>query len=165
MANIEDTIQTAKEKLPDITPTPPGLHAQATAYELKSRLNWGEPALTIIDVRDQTAFGACHILGATCIPLEELLAGKKPAVASNRDIYLYGATDDETASAAQNLRSEGFLRVAEIKGGLIAWQEIKGSVEGIETDTKPGAGAYNVVSRLKDFAEEKAEEKKQKRSL
>jgi rhodanese-related sulfurtransferase len=165
MANIEDTIQTVKDKLPDIMPTLPGLHAQATAHELKSRLNWGEPALTIIDVRDRAAFDACHILGATCLPLESLLAGKKPAVEPNRDIYIYGATDDETASAAQNLRSEGFSQVAELKGGLIAWQGIKGSVEGIATSTKPSAGAYNVVSRLKEFAEEKAEENKQKRSL
>ncbi|MBW4519529.1 MAG: rhodanese-like domain-containing protein [Scytolyngbya sp. HA4215-MV1] len=165
MANIEDTIQSAKDKLPDITPTPPGLHAQATAHELKSRLNWGEPALTIIDVRDRAAFDACRILGATCLPLEKLLAGEKPAVEPNRDIYIYGATDDETTSAAQNLRSDGFSRVAELKGGLNSWQQIKGSVEGTATGTKPGASAYNVVSRLKEFAEEKAQESKQKRSM
>jgi rhodanese-related sulfurtransferase len=41
---------------------------------LKNRLDWGEPALTIIDVRDQSAFNASHIMGAIAMPIAELVS-------------------------------------------------------------------------------------------
>jgi rhodanese-related sulfurtransferase len=40
---------------------------------LKERLDWGEPALTIIDVRDRDAFNISHICGAISLPLNELV--------------------------------------------------------------------------------------------
>lgn len=160
MANVENAIKNAKDKLPNVTPTPPDLHAQATAHELKSRLNWGEPALTIVDVRDRDSFNGYRILGAISMPLNELAGWAESSLEHKRDIYVYGSSDDETASAAKILRDAGFLRVSELKGGLNAWKEIDGSVEGRDTVEPPSAGAYNVGSRLKEFAEEKAEERK-----
>ena len=38
--NLQDAVVAAKDKMPKVTPTPPEFHTQATAYELKSRLNW-----------------------------------------------------------------------------------------------------------------------------
>jgi hypothetical protein len=38
MANLQDVIKNAKEALPNITPTPPGLKAESAAYDLKARL-------------------------------------------------------------------------------------------------------------------------------
>ncbi|PSN12432.1 rhodanese-like domain-containing protein, partial [filamentous cyanobacterium CCP5] len=43
---------------------PPELSSKATVQDLKTRLDWGEPALTIIDVRDREAFNLLHIQGA-----------------------------------------------------------------------------------------------------
>jgi rhodanese-related sulfurtransferase len=40
---------------------------------LKKRLDWGEPALTIIDVRDREAFNTSHITGAVSLPLSQLV--------------------------------------------------------------------------------------------
>jgi rhodanese-related sulfurtransferase len=160
MANLEDTIKTAKDKLPDLTPTPPDLHQQATAHELKSRLNWGEPALTIVDVRDRDSFNAYRILGAIAMPLDALADRAQNSLEKKRDIYVYGDNDSETAEAANLLRQSGFTRVAELQGGLTAWKEIGGPVEGTATkDDPPSPGAYNVGSRLKEFAAEKAEER------
>ncbi|NJR64823.1 MAG: rhodanese-like domain-containing protein [Leptolyngbyaceae cyanobacterium CRU_2_3] len=160
MKNIEDTILDTKDKLPNVTPVPPGFHNQATAHELKSRLNWGEPGLTILDVRDHTSFGECHIMGAMNMPNEELSTLAESGLEFNRDLYVYGASDQESASAVDTLRSAGFERVAELKGGLSAWREIAGSVEGTATNQSPGADAYNVSSRLQAFKEEKAREKR-----
>ncbi len=156
---IEDAIVAAKDKLPDLIPTPPGFHSQATAHELKSRLNWGEPGLTILDVRSHDAFSDRRIMGAMNLPLDEL-AQAAQSLAFNRDIYVYGETDEETASAAGRLREVGFLKVAELKGGLVAWQEIDGSIEGVATNENPGSDAYNVGSRLAAFNQEKAKEKR-----
>jgi rhodanese-related sulfurtransferase len=165
MANTEDAIKTAKEKLPNVTPTPPGLHAQATAHELKSRLNWGEPALTILDVRDRDSFNDYRIQGAMSMPMDTLADVAKSSLELKRDIYVYGSSDEETASAANVLRQAGFHRVAELKGGLSAWKEIGGSVDGrTSVEEPPTPGAYNVASRLKEFSEEKAKEKRQDRA-
>src|SRR5689334_14962981 len=111
MANLEDRIVAAKDKMPNVTPTPPAFHSQASAYEVKSRLQWGEPGLTIVDVRDHDAFNECHITGAVTMPAEELVDIASFALLPGRDIYVYGATDEETTTAANQLREAGFARV------------------------------------------------------
>lgn len=159
---VQNAILTAKSKLPNVTPTPPGLHSQATAHELKSRLQWGEPGLTILDVRDRAAFNEYRILGAMNMPVDALQNAAHHSLQFDRDIYVYGNSDEETAEAAGVLRQAGFQRVAELKGGLNAWKEIDGSIDGTATNTEPSEGAYNVVSRLKEFAEERAKERQMK---
>lgn len=148
MKNTEDMIQDAKKAMPDITPTPPGFHPQSSAHDLKSRLEWGEPAFTILDVRDRESFNKGHILGAMAMPMESLVDRAKPSINSERDIYVYGDADDTTAQAASSLRQAGFKRVAELKGGLEAWKAIAGPTEGTEEIAHPGPDAYNVVSRI-----------------
>jgi rhodanese-related sulfurtransferase len=154
-----DAIEKAKDKLPNITPVPPSLHAQATAHELKSRLEWGEPGLTILDARDRSAFDECHIKGAMLAPLEEFEAGNKFNMSSDRDIYIYGGSDGETATAANTLRQAGFSNVAELKGGLQDWMAIGGATEGLATQGhSPADSERNVVSRLQEFSKQKATE-------
>ena len=89
-------------------PTPPPFKAKSLVFELKSRLDWGEPALTIIDARDRTEFNFRHILGAIPMPLQELVNRAKSSLENSRDIYIYGETDEETAIAASLLRDAGF---------------------------------------------------------
>ncbi|NJN56404.1 MAG: rhodanese-like domain-containing protein [Leptolyngbyaceae cyanobacterium SL_5_9] len=159
MADLQDAIANAKDKLPDVTPTPPGFHPQATATELKGRLQWGEPALTIVDVRDRDSFNACRIMGAITMQMDSLVERAESSLEHTRDIYVYGANDQETASAASTLREAGFQKVAELKGGLNAWTEIGGPVEGTSTPDHPvSAGEYNVVSRMGEFVEERKKE-------
>lgn len=162
MASFEDAVTTAKDKIPNITPTPPGFHSQATAYELKSRLQWGEPGLTIVDVRDHDAFNEERILGAITMPMASLREMAETSLMHKRDIYVYGANDEETASAANMLRQAGFAKVAELKGGLDAWREISAPMEGNATTDSPSEGAYNIGARLREFAQVKAKERSMK---
>lgn len=145
-------------------PTPPAsvFHDKATAHELKSRLNWGEPNLTILDVRDREAFDDCHILGALNTPSEILPDAADLSLQHKRDIYLYGESNEQSQAAADKLRQAGFQRVAELQGGLQSWKEIEGSIDGSQTQIDPGPEAYNVFSRLKAFSEVRAKEKQMK---
>ncbi|WP_029636537.1 MULTISPECIES: rhodanese-like domain-containing protein [Nostocales] len=132
----------------------PPLPPQSDAHQLKSRLEWGEPAFTILDVRDRTTYNQGRIMGAIPAPIDELVDRATPTLAKSRDIYVYGASEEQTNQAAQALRSAGFEHVSELKGGLAAWKSIGGATEGIvESQTPAGADDYNVVDRLKNHAE------------
>jgi rhodanese-related sulfurtransferase len=148
MKPVDDLIQDAKEALPNVTPTPPGLKAQSSVHDLKSRLEWGEPALTILDVRARESFNELHIMGAMSMPLDEMVERATSSIDQERDIYVYGSSQEETAQAAARLREFGFKNVAELKGGLEAWKAIDGFCEGSADTGEPGADAYNVVSRI-----------------
>ncbi|MCT7971799.1 rhodanese-like domain-containing protein [Laspinema olomoucense] len=137
MANLADNIEHIKESLPNITPTPPDLKPQVTPAELKSRLEWGEPGLTIIDVRERESFNYERITGAVAMPMEMLADTASSSLEFKRDIYLYGDTDEQTKQAASELRSRGFMNVAEIKGSLPAWKAIGGPTEGIASMEGP----------------------------
>ncbi|HTL90676.1 MAG TPA: rhodanese-like domain-containing protein [Leptolyngbya sp.] len=159
MSKLEDAIDKAKDSLPNVTPTPPDLKAESSAHELKSRLEWGEPALTILDVRPRDVYNQGHIMGAMEFPLDELVSLAQNNLELKRDIYVYGANDQETAEAAKQLRQAGFKNVAELKGGLEAWKAAAGSTEGIdETRAEPGANAYNVVTNVKTHFEKQETE-------
>lgn len=163
--SIQDSIENAKNKMPEVTPTPPGLHKQATANELKSRLLWGEPALTIVDVRDRESFNACRIMGAVPMPMDGLVDSARNQLESNRDIYVYGANDEQAAQAADMLRQAGYRSVAELKGGLDEWMAIAGQTEGTATKGKPvEASEYNAVSRLREYGRTREHEKEQEMS-
>jgi rhodanese-related sulfurtransferase len=137
-----------------VIPPQPPVDPQSNAHELKSRLEWGEPAFTILDVRDRMVYNDGHIMGAMSMPMDKLVEIAKNTIAPSRDIYIHGETDAETAQAAQQLRSAGFEHISELKGGLPAWKAIGGPTEGIiESQTPAGADDYNVVARMQNHAE------------
>jgi rhodanese-related sulfurtransferase len=149
MANIQDSIKRAKDVLPNLTPTPAGLKAESSAYDLKARLEWGEPALTIVDVRDREMFNMGRITGAVPMPMERLLAIAQQALEPERDIYIYGESDEQSLQAAETLRGAGFKNVAQIIGGLTDWRKVAGPTEGVQEELPLKSSAFNVVSRLK----------------
>lgn len=140
--------------LGNIIHSQPPIASQSDAHLLKSRLEWGEPAFTILDVRDRNIYNQGHILGALPTPIEELVDRAASSLDKVRDIYVYGATEEQTSQAANLLSSAGFERVSELRGGLAAWKAIGGPTEGIvESQTPPGADDYNVVSRVQNHLE------------
>jgi len=50
-----------------------------------------------------------------------------------RDIYVYGATHEETTIGATRLREAGYRNVSEIRGGLAAWKAVGYPVEPMST--------------------------------
>jgi rhodanese-related sulfurtransferase len=148
MANLHDIVEGVQDALGNLTPTPVVLQEESTAYELKTRLEWGQPALSIVDVREHEAFNQGRITGAVSMPMEQLTE-MKSILQPTSDIYIYGDTDEQAHTAAQMLRAAGFEAVTHVMGGLDAWHEIGGSTEGIqEGRIYPGADAFNIVSRL-----------------
>jgi rhodanese-related sulfurtransferase len=101
---------------------PAPLKANSRVQDLKNRLDWGEPALTIIDVRNHDSFNTSHITGAVSIPLSQLVEQALVNLELVRDIYVYGSNDEETALAATLLKEAGYQNVAELLGGLAAWK-------------------------------------------
>jgi rhodanese-related sulfurtransferase len=137
-----------------IIPPQPPIEAQSDVHVVKTRLEWGEPAFTILDVRDRNTFNEGHIMGAMPMPIDELVQRAVSSLDKSRDIYVYGGNEEESAQASQQLRSNGFERVSQLKGGLAAWKAIGGPTEGIfESITPPGADDYNVVARLQNHQE------------
>ncbi|MGB3202040.1 MAG: rhodanese-like domain-containing protein [Nodosilinea sp.] len=114
-------------------PKPSPLRPKSRVYDLKERLDWGEPALTIIDVRDRVDFNHSHITGAISIPVNSLLETAAQCFEVTRDLYIYSNTDDEAAAVAEQLRTAGFSRVAIVRGGVAAWKAAGFPVEVIRT--------------------------------
>ena len=161
MADIQEVIKNVKEALPNITPTPPSFKAESPAYDLKTRLEWGEPALTIVDIRDRAAFDQSRITGAVSMPMEQFAELAQANFEPARDIYIYSESDEQTLQAAQLLRSAGFSKVAQIMGGLPAWCEVGGPTEGVQEIGELKSGEFNVASRLKTEKELKEAGKSQ----
>lgn len=114
-----------------VLPTPKPLKPVSTVFDLKDRLDWGEPALTIIDVRSREEFNNRRILGAISMPMVNLVDQAVASLEPSRDIYIYGDNNDMTAEAVSQLRSAGYRHVAEILGGLAAWKAVSGPTEGV----------------------------------
>lgn len=142
-----------------IIPPQPKIKPISDVHEVKSRLEWGEPAFTILDVRDRDSYNNGHIMGAMAMPMEQLATRAENSLEHSRDIYVYGTTDADTAEAAQLLRSTGFIHVSELRGGLEAWKAVGGPTEGIvESLSPPGKGDYNVVDRISEHIESQQKE-------
>ncbi|MGG6295978.1 rhodanese-like domain-containing protein [Leptolyngbya sp. AN02str] len=160
VANAKDGFkENVANKAPVPTPTASVSSSRVSAVEVKTRLMWGEPGLTILDVRDLASFRSRCIQGAMSAPIDTLPDSMQDNLATKRDIYVYGSSDEEASRAAQMLRDAGFLKVAVIEGGLEAWEAIGGQRDGANSQDEPGPDAYNVVSRLKAFSEERQKEK------
>ena len=116
-------ISEAKEKLSEAIPTPPSPSPKSSAQALKERLQWGEPGLTILDARDRESFLNERITGA-------MLMEDANGLAQNREIYVYGSSDEKAGEAANKIRQQGFSSVSQVQGGLAGWKAIQGPVEG-----------------------------------
>ncbi len=137
-AQVSEKIESVKSKITQPLPTPPDMSKlQAPPEELLKRLNWGEPALTIIDVRSREAFNEERITGAVPISADQIPQGAESSLEFKRDIYLYGDSNEAAAEAANQLRQAGYSKVALVQGGLPAWKSIGGPTEGSEAFASP----------------------------
>jgi adenylyltransferase/sulfurtransferase len=94
---------------------------------LRRRLEDGNDVF-LLDVRNPDEFEICRIDGAKLIPLPQLLEGMHQ-LDSARDVAVYCHTGIRSAQAVNFLRSVGFSRVKNLRGGIDAWsREVDPSV-------------------------------------
>ena len=78
----------------------------------------------VVDVREPNEFAAGHVLGAKNLPLARLEAsGADLARKKERPLIVYCDGGERSAKALASLKKHGFTRVANLSGGLGAWQQ------------------------------------------
>ena len=127
---VLDKVDDLQDAIGKATPVPTDFDAVSSPSDVRKRLDWGEPDLTIVDVRSREAFNEERIMGAIPGFDEETMELLKGSTSKDRDIYLYGDTDQAAEQVASDLRSSGYKRISVIKGGLSAWKAIDGTIEG-----------------------------------
>lgn len=92
-----------------------------TVEELKERMDNNE-ALYIIDVREEHEFDEFNI-GAQLIPLGEL-PERLDEIKANQDaeIIVHCRSGARSGRAKEYLSSEGYSKVRNLIGGMLAWQ-------------------------------------------
>ena len=102
----------------------PALPAElVTSVEsLADRVQRNEP-VWILDVREPREFEICRIPGSTLIPLGELprRLEEVPRGDSAPDIVVHCKSGARSAKAVALLREQGFERVKNLEGGILAW--------------------------------------------
>jgi sulfur-carrier protein adenylyltransferase/sulfurtransferase len=94
-----------------------------TAAELKQRLDQGDE-LVLVDVREPFEWDIANLgeYGARLIPLGEVL-DRTDEIDPAAEIVLYCRSGARSAGAARQLRSRGYGRVLNLKGGIKGWAE------------------------------------------
>jgi adenylyltransferase/sulfurtransferase len=95
--------------------------AEVTAEELKRRLDRGED-LFILDVRNPPEFQICRIPGSTLLPLPEL-AQRFRELDAGREMVVHCKSGMRSAKAIEFLRQQGFTKLTNLKGGILAWAD------------------------------------------
>lgn len=97
------------------------------AFEVQGVLAEGDAVL--VDVREPYEYRDCRIPGSVNVPLSELpkevgrLEGKKTVI-------LYCRTGGRSSRACKELENRGFERVYNLSGGITAWYNTSGDLEG-----------------------------------
>lgn len=98
------------------------MDSEITVIELKQRLDSGEKLL-VIDVRETYEYDEFNI-GARLIPLGDL-----PVELNNledyidNEIVIHCRSGARSAAAQDYMRKQGFEKVRNLTGGILAWQQ------------------------------------------
>ena len=92
---------------------------EITPVELKRRLDTGDDLL-ILDVREPNEYQINRISGSTLIPLGEL-PRRYQELDRDREIVAHCKAGTRSAKAVDYLRSIGFTRVKNLRGGILEW--------------------------------------------
>jgi len=87
-----------------------------TPAELAGRLN----EVTLLDVREPHEWNVSHLEGAIHIPLQQL-PKRLAEVPRDKEIVVYCRMGGRSAHAQHFMKDNGFTRVRNLAGGLIAW--------------------------------------------
>jgi adenylyltransferase/sulfurtransferase len=102
-------------------PTPAQGLGEITAEELKRRLDRGDKVF-ILDVRNPEEYQICHLAGSTLVPLPEL-PRRLAELDKDRETVVHCKSGMRSARAIQFLRQQGFRKLINLKGGILAWAD------------------------------------------
>ena len=94
---------------------------EITSVELKQRMDRGD-TLKIVDVREPNEYQINRIPGSELIPLGDV-PNRYAELNKTDEIVVHCKMGGRSAKAADFLRSVGFTRVLNLKGGILDWVE------------------------------------------
>jgi adenylyltransferase/sulfurtransferase len=100
-------------------PAAAGAGAETTAEELKRRLDRGEDVF-ILDVRNPEEYQICRLPGSTLLPLPQL-PQRFRELDRGRELVVHCKSGMRSQKAIQFLREQGFTKLVNLKGGILAW--------------------------------------------
>jgi molybdopterin/thiamine biosynthesis adenylyltransferase/rhodanese-related sulfurtransferase len=92
---------------------------EITVDELKKRLDRHDPVF-ILDVRNPEEFQICRIPGSTLLPLPEL-PQRFRELHQDQEMVIHCKSGMRSLKATNFLRQQGFRKVKNLKGGILAW--------------------------------------------
>ena len=95
--------------------------ADTTPRDVAARLQQGEELL-ILDVRQPDEYQAGHVTGSQLIPLDQL-ALRLDELPRDRPIVAVCRSGNRSGVATGMLKRAGFADIANLKGGILAWQK------------------------------------------
>jgi adenylyltransferase/sulfurtransferase len=101
---------------PDSTP---GKGAEINARDLATQLKEGK-SIVLLDVRNPEEYSLCHLDNSVLIPLPEL-PDRVGELDPSADIVVYCKGGFRGRKAAELLAENGFTRVRNLTGGIVAW--------------------------------------------
>ena len=98
--------------------TGPELEPKAYAEELKNE------SVTLLDVRTPEEYSDGHLKGAVLIDYQDsTFETKVGKLDKNKPVYLYCHSGRRSAAAQEVMLRQGFKKVTNLKGGIVAWQK------------------------------------------
>src|SRR5262245_8863955 len=94
---------------------------EITAEELKARLDAGEE-LFILDVRNPEEYEICHLPGSHLLPLPAL-PQRFGELDRGQEMVVHCKSGVRSQKAIQFLRTQGFDKLTNLKGGVLAWAD------------------------------------------
>jgi sulfur-carrier protein adenylyltransferase/sulfurtransferase len=94
---------------------------EITVEELKQRMDRRED-LFILDVRNPEEYQICKIAASTLIPLPSL-PQRFRELDPDRELIVHCKSGMRSAKAIQFLREQGFRKLVNLRGGILAWAE------------------------------------------
>jgi sulfur-carrier protein adenylyltransferase/sulfurtransferase len=102
-------------------PAAAGGPAEITVEELKGRLDRGERVF-ILDVRNPEEYEICRIPGSTLLPLPSL-PQRFRELDAGRETVVHCKSGMRSQKAIGFLRQQGFTKLVNLKGGILAWAD------------------------------------------
>ena len=95
--------------------------SEISPQQLKARIDAGEN-LFVLDVRNPNEFQICRIPGTTLVPLPAL-PSRLEEVPKDREVIVHCKSGKRSAQAIEFLKSQGYTKLVNLTGGILAWAE------------------------------------------